>query len=158
MSESTSTGRNEPLVGTESRVAEIPQLPGLATGFKVAEMPRSLGLAAGFKAAGLDRSFAMASGLTAAESRITEITRSLGLAAGFKIAKLDRALGLANGVLKAPFNPVTTQALLGGLAGVVSNDVLDSISALGSIDVDRIVEDFSTLAREDSANASLRCA
>src|SRR6185437_2060511 len=52
-------------------------------------------------------------------------------------------------------SPITTQALLGGLADKVSDGGLGSISALGRIYVDRIVEDLSTLAREDSANASL---
>ena len=129
-------------------------------------MPRSLGLPAASRIAGLDRALGLH-----AESRIAEMTRSLGLAAEPKVAEmtrllglaaglpaiagLDRVLGLANGVFKAPFSPMTTQALLGSLADVVSNDVLGSISALGSIDVDRIVEDFSTLVREDSANASL---
>ncbi len=157
MSEGTSTGRNDPLESqtAESRLAGLDRSFAMATGLaaaesRIAEVTRSLGLAAESRVAGLHDVLGLA-----AKPMVTEVTRSLGLAADFKFAGLDRVLGLTNAAFKVPFSPVTTQALLGTLADIVSNDVFGSISALGSIDVDRIVENFATLAREDSANAFL---
>jgi hypothetical protein len=72
---------------------------------------------------------------------------------------MPNALRLAETAFKTAlgpsFSPIMTQALFAGFTDIVSTGALGSSPILGDIDVDRIVENFSTLVGQDSANASL---
>jgi hypothetical protein len=158
----------------DSRITGLGQVLGVGgAGSRIGEVTRSLGLLnAAARAAGLDRSIAMAASLATAESRIAGLGQMLGLpptesritglgqvlgvaGAETRIGDMARSLGLANGAFMAPFSALTTQALFGRLAEITSNDVRSSFSVLENINVDQIVEDFSSLAREDRINESL---
>jgi len=67
------------------------------------------------------------------------------------------SLGI-DAALKAALSPsfgMMNQALFGGVADIVGKGAFGSISALGAIDVDQLVEKFSALATARNADASL---